>query len=158
MPSILSYFQKQMLPALKELIVAHSDSITAVDCTSWPALTALILRDCSALTTLQGLEKLELLEKLNVRQCPQLEYIPELTCFNTLNSISIRECANLCSIHNKLTDFESLSYLNVSGSGISKAIMDRADADLEAQILALQQRSGFQYIYYDGATHVGIVA
>jgi hypothetical protein len=160
LPSILSYFQKLMLPALKELIVKHNEPITTVDCNSWPSLTALILRECSTLTTLQGLERLELLEKLNVRQCPQLKYIPELTCLKTLTNISIRECANLNSMYNKfnLTDFESLSYLNVSGSGIGRAIMDRTDAVLEAQVLALQKRAGFQYIYYDGATHVGLVA
>jgi hypothetical protein len=143
--SILSYFKKQKLPALDELTVSDSGSIVTLDCSNWSLLTVLTVENCDNLSALQGLEQLSLLVKLRVFGCSQLEHIPALTCLKTLQSLSLEECPKLCSIYNSLTDFELLSYLDLSTSGIGKAIWNSTDSNLVEQVSALQQRPGFKY-------------
>jgi hypothetical protein len=151
--STLAYFQRQQLPALEVLKVCESDSITTIDCSDWPSLRKVIFRDCSNLTTLQGLDKPTSLELLWLTHCQQLKCLPKLTCLETLKVLSISGCTKLSTIFNKLTDFEALNYLEVDNSGIGLAIVVNTDNNLVGQVSALQQRSGFQYIDYAGVSN-----
>jgi hypothetical protein len=132
---------------LNEIWIEHCD-VTAVDFSNWSVLTIVKLVRCC--TTLRGLETLSLLEELTVLYCPQLEHIPELTCLKILQSLSVYACTTLSSMHNSLTDFELLQRLDVSKSGIGKAIADRTDVDLVARVSELQTRPGFQYTNHTG--------
>jgi internalin A len=147
--SILSYFQRQKLPALDKLTVSGIDSIFTLDCGGWPALTKLMIKDCKNLTALQGLDKLHSLEKLLVFDSSELEHIPELGCLKTLKSFLLKGCTKLSSIHNTLTDFEVLTYLGLQRTAIGKAIMESTNSCLVQQVSALKWRSGFIYGAYD---------
>jgi internalin A len=155
--SILSFFQMRSLrlPALNALHITGSSSIITVDCSVWPSLTILIVENCAKLTTLHGLDKLQVLEKLHINQCTELEHISELACSKTLRSFKIKRCPKLCSIHNNLTDFEALIYLSVYESGIGEAIANVTNTILVEQVSALQQRPAFYYFRdYNGARHI----
>jgi internalin A len=84
MPSIMSYFQRQSLPALNALIIVGCSGILTLDCSSWPSLTTLTVQYCNTLTALQGLDKLSLLKELNVFGCSQLQV--EHTCLKSMKS------------------------------------------------------------------------
>jgi hypothetical protein len=144
--SALAYFQAQKLPVLVNLEVYGIDSITTIDCSSWPSLTRVIVSDCSNLMSLQGLDKLTSLEQLWFTQCPQLQCLPELNCLKTLQSLSISGCTKLSSIYDNLTIFEALVELDVDNSGIDLAMIEGTDNNLLEQVSVLQQRPGFRCI------------
>jgi hypothetical protein len=143
--STLAYLQRQQLPALEELEILHGTSITTIDCGNWPSLTRVTVENCSNLTTLQGLDKAKLLKRLKVAQCPQLECLPELTCFKTLQWLSVYGCRKLGTFCNNLTDFNALRELEVSNSGIGLAISKGTDNNLVEQVSELKQRRHFRY-------------
>jgi internalin A len=146
--SALAYFQAQQLPALVMVEVRGIDTITTIDCSIWPSLLTVNVEECSNLTKLQGLDKLTSLQQLWLKRCPQLECLPELSCFETLQRLSVHECTALSTIYNKLTDFKALRELDVCKSGIGQAMYDHSD--VQEQVTALEQRQDFQYRNYYG--------
>jgi hypothetical protein len=143
--STLNYFQTQHLPAIHELTIVGSGSILTLDCSSWSSLTLLTVEHCDNLTALQGLDKLRVLEKLDINQCSQLEHISELACSKTLKSLKLMRCPKLRSIHNDFTDFGVLNYLSVFGCGSDGSLASSTGKSLVEQVSALRQRPGSYY-------------